>query len=849
MLDFLNNFFEPSARATIKKVRAAEERMRKLTDGGLRVRTDSFRERLQRGESLASLLPDAFACVIVAAERTVGMRHFDVQIQGGVELARGRIVEMKTGEGKTLVATLPAYLHALSGDGVHIVTVNDYLASRDAEWMGPIFELLGLTVGCVQERMGADRRDETRLRRAEYGCDITYVTNSELVFDFLRDNLAFHPDEIVQRGFNFAIVDEVDLLLIDEAQTPLIISGPGRDDPTQIRQADAAVRGLDVGRDYKTDHRRRAVALTDSGIVAIEETLGVGSLTDTQNLPWAHAVYQSLQAHGIYERDIEYIVEGDEIHIVDEHTGRVSPDKRFSNGLHQALEAKEGVTIQDEDLTLAKTSYQYYFRTYPGLSGMTGTAWSEREELRKTYFRKVVRIPTHERMIREDYERVVFLTMGEKHEAVLNEIEEMCGRGRPILVGTVSVEESERLSVLLIDRDVPHSVLNARHDQDEASIIAQAGRPGAVTISTNMAGRGTDIMLGGNPRYLAAEIAELGTEEHRDALERFGEECSELHEQVVESGGLHVIGTGEHESVRLDNQLRGRAGRQGDPGSSSFYVCIEDPVYRRFGQKKVLPHLWDHLEDHGEDEEITDPMVLSALNELRRKVEVENQAIRLDVLKYDAVIHDRREAIWGWRRDLLEAQEPEDWKSKGRTLIEDLLQRLEEELDSELERSAEEKGTPTSRQKWNDIIGRVYGWLPAPNGETSPAQLSQAADVVHARYLDRFGGEMDRFLIEWERMSLLGIIDQLWPQYLNDLERVEEGIWMRSYAQQDPFVEFRREAAVMYGGLMRDIELNALRGWLSVASSGELTVEVTPVGPFELSPTTVPRQSRRTRRH
>ena len=848
MRDLINSLFEPSARSLIRKVRAAEKRMRSLTDGGLRVRTDAFRERLERGESLASLVPEAFACVIVAAERTVGMRHFDVQIQGGVELARGRIVEMKTGEGKTLVATLPAYLHALAGKGVHIVTVNDYLASRDAEWMAPIYELLGLTVGCVQEQMGADRLEEIRQRRAANACDITYVTNAELVFDFLRDNLAFHPSEIVQRGVHFAIVDEVDLLLIDEAQTPLIISGPGQGDETSIRQADAAVRGLDEGRDYKADHRSRAVALTDKGLAAIEAVLDIGSLTDPQNLAWAHAVYQALQAHGIYERDVEYIIENAEIHIVDEHTGRVSADKRYSNGLHQALEAKEGVPIQDEDLTLAKTSYQYYFRAYPVLSGMTGTAWSEREELRKTYFRKVVRIPTHKEMIREDYERVALLTTPEKHVAVVAEIEETRDLGRPVLVGTVSVEESERLSAMLDSRGIPHAVLNARQHDDEAAVIAQAGRVGAVTISTNMAGRGTDIVLGGNPRFLAAEQGGTSEDEREAALERFREQCNEEHERVVAAGGLHVIGTAEHESVRLDNQLRGRAGRQGDPGTSSFYVCLEDPVYRRFGQKKVLPRLWDLLDDHPTGEEISETAVLAALNELRRKVEVENEAVRLDVLKYDAVIHDRREAIWGWRRSLLKTQHADEWKSSCRDVIEDLLQRLDEDFERVSESASEKVESPSSREKWRELLGLVYGWLPMPELERDPADASQAVDALHERYLARFGGETDTLLIEWERMSLLGIIDSLWPQYLNDLERVEEGIWMRSFAQQDPFVEFRREAAQMYGALMKDIELNALRGWLSVQSSGSLGVEITLSGGPETSPATSPLETRRTRR-
>ena len=814
MPGFFRSLFEPSGKSVLKQVRRREERLRELTDDQLRVVVDGVRERLRAGEDALSEMAEVFAAVVVASERTLGMRHFDVQILGGVELARGRVVEMKTGEGKTLVATLPATLHALSGQGLHVVTVNDYLARRDAEWMGPIYELLGLSVGVIQETMGGSRLEELEARQVAYGCDITYVTNSELVFDSLRDNLAYRPAEVVQRGHWYAIVDEVDLLLIDEAQTPLIISGPGRDDPTLIRQANAAVARLTPDRHWKADHKTRSAYLTEAGLDRVQRRLKSGSLYAPENLPWAHAVYQALQGHAIYERDVEYIVAGDEIHIVDEHTGRVSPEKRYSNGLHQALEAKEGVTIKSEDLTLAKTSYQYFFRGYTGLGGMTGTAWSEREELRKTYHLKVVRIPTHKPMIREDFERVVYLTLEEKREAVEAEIAEAHEAGRPALVGTVSVEESEALAARLRRLGIDHEVLNARLHEREAEIVAQAGRAGAVTISTNMAGRGTDIQLGGNAEALAAEEAEPGSVAYQEALARAEAVVAAEREQVLVAGGLLVVGTGEHESVRIDNQLRGRAGRQGDPGGSVYYVSLEDPVYRRFGQKKVLSALLAELEDHPEGEQVDDPAVLAVLEELRRKVEVENQAVRQEVFKYDSVVHDRRERIWGWRRSLLGTQERDQWLESTRDMIRDLLERLDEELEVEVE---EGEGKPTARQRWEAILRRVLGWLPAEElDEAAVVELDQAVELLFDRYQRRLDTPAADAVLGWERQVLLDVIDLLWPQYLNDLERVEEGIWMRSFAQIDPFVEFRKEAAVMFGQLLRDIEIDVLRAWLSV---------------------------------
>ena len=826
MWSFLRSVVKPSVRALLRKVRRWEADWQHLSDHELRGKTDEFRNRLADGDEIFELLPEAFACVVLVAERTVGMRHFDVQVQGGIELAKGNVVEMKTGEGKTLVATLPAYLHALAGHGVHIVTVNDYLARRDAEWMGPIYDALGLSVGVIQERMGSSRVREISSRRAAYACDVTYVTNSELVFDSLRDNLASHPEEIVQRGHHFAIVDEVDLLLIDEARTPLIISGRGDDNISLIRKVDALIRSLDQGQDYEVDERHRSAFLTERGRNRVESALGVGSLHDVTNLAWTQAIYQALQAYGVYRRDIEYIVTDGEIHIVDEHTGRVSPEKRYSNGLHQAIEAKEGVAIRNENHTLAKTSYQFFFRGYAGLCGMTGTARSEHEEFRKIYQLKVVSVPTNKPMIREDYERIVYVTMEEKLRAVIEEIIDAHESGRPVLVGTVSVRESEALSARLKIHGVKHNVLNARHHEHEAVLIARAGIMGSVTISTNMAGRGTDIVLGGSPQALTDEIEQEEGLNREQALALAEARCAEERARILEAGGLLVVGTGEHDSVRIDDQLRGRSGRQGDPGSTVYFVSLEDPVYQKFGQKAVLPALFDALAGHPGDEPVEAPTVVAALTELRRKVEVENEAIRLNVFKYDAVVHDRRERIWGWRRKLLTTQEQEAWTESVGDLIDDLLARLEEEAEL-AEAEAGTAGRSTARERWESILCSVLGPLPSSDlRDTVIVERQHAVDILFERYLARHAALVAAAITDWERLVLLNIIDELWTQYLHDLERVEDGIWMSSYAQRDPFVEFRKEAAVMFGQLLRDIEINALRTWLSlVVKAPEAAVE------------------------
>ncbi|MBW2454058.1 MAG: preprotein translocase subunit SecA, partial [Deltaproteobacteria bacterium] len=559
-----------------------EPSLRQLSDAALQAQSQTMGERVREGTTLDALQVEAYALVREASRRTLGLRHYDVQLLGGMVLHAGRIAEMRTGEGKTLVATLPAYLNALTGQSVHIVTVNDYLAQRDAEWMGPLYRFLGLTVGVILEEMGSDETEECRNRQAAYACDITYGTNHEIAFDYLRDNLATEPEGIVHRGFHYAIVDEVDFLLVDEARTPLIISGPGREDLGHFRRVDQTVRQLHEGLHFVVEPKTRTASLSEVGFDAVSMGLEVDNLCDLEHVELFHAVHQSVLAHGVFKRDVDYIVEDDEVLIVDEFTGRVSEDKRYANGLHQAIEAKEQVAVKAEDRTLAKVTYQTFFGRYHKLAGMTGTAWSERREFEQTYGRDVQVIPSHEPVVRRDYQDIVFVTLREKHEAVVDEILDRRARGQPVLVGTTSVRESEQLSRLLEDAGVPHSLLNAKNHQAEAPIIAQAGRQGAVTISTNMAGRGTDIVLGGNPEMVAQ-----GDRCGSGGLDELRQECARDREVVVAARGLHVIGTARHESVRIDNQLRGRAGRQGDPGSSQFFVSLDDELWKKFGREQI----------------------------------------------------------------------------------------------------------------------------------------------------------------------------------------------------------------------------------------------------------------------
>ncbi len=760
-------------RRRLDAIQEVEEALRPRSDLQLGEHSDELRARARDGAGLDRLLPEAFALVREASRRTLGMRHYAVQLLGGMALHEGTIAEMKTGEGKTLVAPLAAYLNALTGQGVHVVTVNDYLAERDSQWMRPVFELLGMTVGLIQEEMGGDPQTETRARQAAYACDVTYATNHELAFDFLRDNLATTPDDVVHRGFNYALVDEVDFLLIDEARTPLIISGPSGEDTGLYAVVDRVVRRLSAGMHFYVEEKTRTATLSDLGLEQVQQALGSGPLTNPENLALYHAVRQAVLAHGVYHRDVDYLVQDGRVFIVDEFTGRVSEDKRFADGLHQALEAKEGVVIKGEDRTLAKVTYQTFFGRYDKLGGMTGTAWTSREELKQTYGLKVTRVPTHRPNVREDFADLVYDDVDQKLRAAVEEIQEMVQQGRPVLVGTTSVAESERLDHLLDEGAVPHQVLNAKNHHAEAELIAQAGRKGAVTISTNMAGRGVDIVLGGNPEGSPGEGA-----------------------AVVEAGGLHVIGTARHESARIDDQLRGRAGRQGDPGSSQFMISLEDKLWQRFG-KLAVDDIRRRMAaaGHPEGEPIQSRSVLRTLRELQKKVEEENLAIRREVLKYDMVVHVQREAIYGWRRTLVEADgfAPEELVGD---LVGDLCAALEDPADLERALSAH--------------FHRPFDLSGLRPVDFEAAALGAATEQLQ-QGVDRWGDDY----VELGRRLLLDAIDDLWTEHLTALERLEEGIGLQGYAQQDPLTAWRREAGLMYAELMHMVRSRAVSLWMA----------------------------------
>ena len=776
-----------------RETSAFEPALRALSDEDLQGRGQRLRERARRGTSLEALLSEAFAVVREAARRTLGLRHFDVQLLGGLALHDGLIAEMKTGEGKTLVATLPVYLNSLAGKGVHVVTVNDYLAQRDADWMGPLYRFLGLSVGVILEEMGDDEGEELRNRRAAYGCDVTYGTNSEMAFDYLRDNLATVPGEIVHRGFHYAIVDEVDFLLLDEARTPLIISGPTREDHGIFRQVDLVTRRLREGLHYVVKPKTRTAILTEAGFEAVSNGLGVRNLFRVKHLDLWHAVCQSVVAHGAYQRDVDYIVEDGRVVIVDEFTGRISPDKRYADGLHQAIEAKEGVQVESEDQTLAKVTYQTFFGRYQKLAGMTGTAWSARKELQKTYGRNVEVIPTHRPMIRTDYQEVVFDRLDEKHEAIVQEILRRRAAGQPVLVGTTSVRESEQLSNQLTAADVPHSVLNAKNHRAEAGIIAQAGRKGAVTISTNMAGRGTDIILGGNPDMMADDNLIQASER-----ERLRNQCAREREQVLVAGGLHVIGTSLHESLRVDDQLCGRSGRQGDPGSSQFIISLDDDIWKKFGKRRIGKMRMSLQEQgHSRNEPIDSPKVIRTLWVLQKKVEDENQAIRRDVLNYDLVVHAQRETIYRWRGTLVAGE--------GYNPVELIRETVDNLI---VQNPAREDLAEALRAHFH----RPFNLPQAKQDDLTSAVMRQALALLKERE-DRIGVEVLR---EQGRLILLQAIDDLWTEHLSNLELAEESIGLRGFAELDPVVEWKKETARMWEETLQLIRSRAITLWFLV---------------------------------
>ena len=809
-------------RKIVEKVNALEDNYDQYTD--LVANTDKLKARVADGESLDALLPEAFAAVREAAKRTKDQRHYDVQIIGGIALHEGRVAEMRTGEGKTLVATLPAYLNALTGDGVHVVTVNDYLAKRDATWMGPIYEALGLTVGIVQSN-----QDPIEKRQA-YQADITYGTNNEFGFDYLRDNMAFTLEDRFQRSLNYAIVDEVDSILIDEARTPLIISGTAEESTQlyqtmnklapKLQQQEFVEKTRQFGEeepeptgDFMVDEKNRSVELTELGHQKIEEELvklnlleDGDSLYSATNLNMLHHVHAALKAHALFKKDVDYMVANGEVVIVDEHTGRAMPGRRWSEGIHQAIEAKERVAIQNESQTLASTTFQNYFRIYNKLSGMTGTADTEAFELRQIYGLDVVVIPTHKPMIRDDQNDLIYLTLEDKYDAIVEDITARVEKGQPVLVGTASIESSEILSNELNKRKIDHSVLNAKQHEREADIIADAGRPGVVTIATNMAGRGTDIVLGGN---VEAEIEKAGdlSESEKDKLRS---EWQTRHDQVLEAGGLHIVGTERHESRRIDNQLRGRSGRQGDPGSSRFYLSMEDNLMRIFATDRVRNMMRSLGMEKGEAIEAR--IVNRSIENAQRKVEGHNFDIRKNLLEYDDVSNDQRQVIYQQRRDLMAADDiSETIAGLREEVVVDLIQQyippqsLEEQWDVE--------GLQQALQAEFDSVQPVGQWLEEDNQLDEEKLVDRVITQIEEEYKAK-EGEWTNVGIDMrvvEKQIMLQILDQRWKEHLATMDHLRQGIHLRAYAQKQPKQEYKRESFELFQELLYNIKFDVVK--------------------------------------
>jgi len=812
-----------------------EEQMAQLSDEALAAKTVEFRQRLTQGAVLESLLPEAFAVVREAGKRALGMRHFDVQLIGGMVLHQGKIAEMKTGEGKTLVATLAAYLNALPGHGVHIVTVNDYLARRDAEWMGRIHRFLGLSVGCIVHGLtDAQRKDA-------YACDITYGTNNEFGFDYLRDNMKFSLDDYVQRPLHYAIVDEVDSILIDEACTPLIISGPSEASSELYYSVNRIIPMLKKGEviesrdgrvgqtvreytgDYTVDEKAKSATLTEEGVARVENLLGVENLYDPGNIEILHHVNQALKAHALFKRDVDYVVKDGEVMIVDEFTGRLMPGRRWSDGLHQAVEAKEGVKIESENQTLATITFQNYFRMYEKLAGMTGTADTEATEFSEIYKLEVVVIPTNRPLARTDQGDVIYKTTGEKFKAVVEDIIQRHAEGQPVLVGTISIENSEILSEMLRKRGVPHNVLNAKHHEREAEIVAQAGRKGAVTIATNMAGRGTDIILGGNPELLAQRETS-GSEEdeavHAQALARFKEVCAKEKQEVLAAGGLYILGTERHESRRIDNQLRGRAGRQGDPGASRFYLSLEDDLLRIFGSHRVA-YIMDRLKIP-EGEPIEHRFISKAIENAQKKVEAHNFDIRKHLIEYDDVMNTQRNVIYTQRREVL----------AGRQLPETIAAIVDEMVEDIVATFCPEKTNP---EDWNwtslnEDFYSQFNMMPNPVDVSArnltPALLvEQLKQQVHQRLREREEEFSMPVMLHLMKVLLLQTIDSQWKDHLLSIDHLKEGIGLRGYAQRNPKEEYKREAYELFLQMMGRIRQEVVQKLFRVQLAREQDVE------------------------
>jgi preprotein translocase subunit SecA len=805
-------------RAIAEAVNSIEENYTELTDAELRGLTEQYRERFADGETLDDLLPEAFATAREAARRVLGQRPFDVQVMGGAALHFGNIAEMKTGEGKTLTSVLAVYLNALSGKGAHVVTVNDYLAQRDAEWMGQVHRSLGLTVGVVLPNQ------PPAVHKAAYACDITYGTNNEFGFDYLRDNMAWSKDELVQRGHHFAVVDEVDSILIDEARTPLIISGPAEQSARWYTEFARVVqrmeRGADGEGDYEVDESKRTVAVTERGVARVEDRLGIDNLYESVNTPLVGYLNNAIKAKELFKRDRDYIVQDGEVLIVDEFTGRILYGRRYNEGMHQAIEAKEGVEIKQENQTLATITLQNYFRLYEKLAGMTGTAMTEAAEFNKVYKVGVVPIPTHRPMIRADRPDVIYKTERAKFNAVVEDIVERHQLGQPVLVGTVSVEKSELLSQLLRKRGIPHSVLNAKYHAKEAEIVAQAGRKGGVTVATNMAGRGTDILLGGNPEYLAAaELRQRGVDPQEQAeeyeaaweevLPRWKKLCEEEGHEVVEAGGLYVLGTERHESRRIDNQLRGRSGRQGDPGESRFYLSLQDELMRRF-RAGAVEAVMERF-NIPEDVPIESKMVTRQIKGAQTQIEAQNAEIRKNVLKYDEVLNKQRQVIYAERKRVLNG---EDLHDQVRHMIEDVVGAYV--TGATVEGYAEDWDL---EKLWNSLkqlypigvtiedVVEEAGGTQGLDVEFLSAQLVEDAHAAYDRREEELGAEPLR---ELERQVLLAVIDRKWREHLYEMDYLQEGVGLRAYAQRDPLVEYQREGFDMFSQMLEGIKEEAV---------------------------------------
>ena len=833
MFDWLKKLLGGSSEAEVKKlsktidrIEAMEEDYKKLTDDQLRGKTEEFRARLKNGETEDDILPEAFATVREASRRILGMRHFRVQLIGGMVLHQGRIAEMKTGEGKTLVATLPAYLNALSGKGVHVVTVNDYLASYQSAWMGKLYRFLGLSVGLIVHDLDAAQR------RAAYACDITYATNNELGFDYLRDNMVNRQSELVQRGHHFAIVDEVDSILIDEARTPLIISGQGEKSTDLYEKADAVVKGLKRDEHFTVDEKKKTILLTDEGAQRVEKAFGIENINDAENAELSHHINSALRANFMMKRDVDYVVQNGQVIIVDEFTGRLMIGRRYSEGLHQAIEAKEHVKVERESRTLATITFQNYFRMYEKLSGMTGTAKTEEDEFQGIYSLDVVEIPTNKPNIRKDLDDMVYKNKKAKFEAAVNAIVAAHEKGQPVLVGTVTVETSEMLSGMLRRRGVPHDVLNAKNHAREAEIVAQAGHWGAVTIATNMAGRGTDILLGGNPEFLARramrqegfdeEIIEAAmghaedvAQEVLDARAHYRELYAEFkkgtdaeHERVLQTGGLHIIGTERHESRRIDNQLRGRAGRQGDPGSTQFFISLEDDLMRLFGSERISGMV-DRL-GLADDEPLTAGLLTKQIESAQKRIEMRNFETRKHVLEYDNVMNRQREVIYGQRRRVL----------LGENVRGNIIGMTGKLIDAAMDRwCVDEAG-----QDWDtEQLTKYLENLCVRPGAVSAALAQHSHDRVGlaealkadaaALYEERetLLGEIGVDMREFERVMLLRSVDVRWMDHIDAMDQLRDGIGFRAYSGKNPVTEYQIESGYMFDELNHLIREDTVR--------------------------------------